>query len=192
MSRKLVSVQISSGLFLELANYLQEFGDARDPAEIVETALASWLLVARGETPNAEVRGFQWKRLFLPEGTELRMTYLGRNAVAQVIGDAVIYQGQMTTPNKFVAEVAGTTRNAWEVLSVRLPGQRYWKYAKFIRQEQMRGSRPEVPPQFKPEAGAAVPEIMAQSLRNALALIEKASRHRRGKMERRTDMLPDD
>jgi hypothetical protein len=33
---------------------------------------------------------------------------------------------------------------------------------------------------------------MAQSLRNALALIEKASRHRRGKMERRTDMLPDD
>ena len=41
MSRKLVSVQISSALFLELANYLQEFGDERDPAEVVESALAS-------------------------------------------------------------------------------------------------------------------------------------------------------
>ena len=70
MSRKLVSVQISSALFLDLANYLQEFGDERDPAEVAEAALASWLCVARGEVPEAEVRGCQWKRLFLPEGTE--------------------------------------------------------------------------------------------------------------------------
>ena len=55
MSRKLVSVQISSGLFLELANYLQEFGDERDPAEVVEDALVSWLSVARGATREAEV-----------------------------------------------------------------------------------------------------------------------------------------
>jgi len=32
---------------------------------------------------------------------------------------------------------------------------------------------------------------MAQSLRNALALIEKAA-SRQGKLERRTDILPDD
>jgi hypothetical protein len=42
MSRKLVSVQISSELFLELASYLQDFGDERDPAEVVEGALASF------------------------------------------------------------------------------------------------------------------------------------------------------
>jgi hypothetical protein len=112
MSRKLVSVQISSGLFLELANYLQEFGDERDPAEVVESALASWLRVARGDAPEAEVRGYQWKRLFLPEGTELKMSYRGLNAFAKVVGDSVVYQGQPTTPNQFVAEVAGTARNA--------------------------------------------------------------------------------
>jgi hypothetical protein len=33
---------------------------------------------------------------------------------------------------------------------------------------------------------------MAQSLRNALVLIEKASTRRAGKMERRTDVLPDE
>ena len=192
MSRKLVSVPISSALFLELAKYLQEFGDERDPAEVVEAALASWLCVARGDSPTAEVRGFQWKRLFLPEGTELKMNYLGCSAFAKVIGDSVVYQGQLTTPNKFVAEVAGTARNAWEVLSLRLPGQRYWKNANFIRRELLSSPRPETLPQIQVQASAAAPAVMAQSLRNALALIEKASTHRHGKLERRTDILPDD
>ena len=192
MSRKLVSVQISSELFLELANYLQEFGDERDPAEVVEAALASWLCVAKGDAPEAEVRGYQWKRLFLPEGTELKMSYRGLNAFAKVVGDFVVYQGQPTTPNQFVAEVAGTVRNAWEVLWLRLPGQRYWKSARFIRQEQLRGPRPEPQPQFRSHDSTTAPAVMAQSLRNALVLIEKASTRRAGKMERRTDVLPDE
>lgn len=192
MSRKFVSVQISSGLFLELAKYLQEFGDERDPAEIVEAALNSWLSVARGESPEVIVRGFQWKQLFLPEGTELKMNYRGTHAFAKVVGDAVVYGGRSTTPNRFVAEVAGTARNAWEVLWLRLPGQRYWKNAMFIRNEQLRRPHPEPEAQFRPLGSAAAPAVMAQSLKNALALIEKASTRRHGKMERRTDILPDD
>ncbi len=192
MSRKLVSVQISSALFLDLANYLQEFGDERDPAEVVEAALASWLCVARGEVPEAEVRGYQWKRLFLPEGTELKMSYRGSNAFAKVVGDAVVYRGQPTTPNQFAAEVAGTARNAWEVLSLRLPGQRYWKNARLIRNEALRGPYSGPQPQFRAHDSTASPAVMAQSLRNALALIEKASTRRHGKMERRTDVLPDE
>ncbi len=133
MGRKLVSVQISSELFLELANYLQEFGDERDRAEVVEGALASWLAVARGET-----------------------------------------------------------RNAWRDLWLRLPGQRYWKNAAFIRSEQLRGPRPEPVAAFRPHDAVAAPAVMAQSLRNALALIEKAASRRHGKLERRTDILPDD
>jgi hypothetical protein len=192
MGRKLVSVQISSALFLELANYLQQFGDERDPAEVVEAALTSWLCVARGEVQEAEVRGYQWKRLFLPEGTELKMSYRGNNAFAKVVGDFVVYKGQPMTPNKFAAEVAGSARNAWEVLSLRLPGQRYWKNARFIRHETLRGQYPEPQPQFRAHDSTASPAVMAQSLRNALALIEKASTRRSGKMERRTDVLPDD
>lgn len=192
MSRKLVSVQISSGLFLELANYLQEFGDERDPAEVVEDALVSWLSVARGETREAEVHGFQWKRLFLPEGTELKMSYRGCTAFAKVVGDSIVYDGRPMTPNKFAAEVAGTARNAWEALSLRLPGQRYWKSARFVRQDQLRGPRPAPLPEFRAHDSTASPAVMAQSLRNALVLIEKASTRRHGKMERRTDILPDD
>jgi len=192
MSRKLVSVQISSGLFIELANYLQEFGDERDPAEIVEAALISWLSVARGELAEAPMRGFQWKRLFLPEGTELKMNYRGTQAFAKVLGDSVVYRGRQTTPNRFVAEVAGTARNAWEVLWLRLPGQHHWKNAMFLRNEQVGRQRPEPEMQFRPIDSAAAPAVMAQSLRNALALIEKASTRRHGKMERRTDILPDD
>ncbi|KQV47484.1 MULTISPECIES: hypothetical protein [unclassified Duganella] len=192
MSRKLVSVQIPSALFLELASYLQEFGDERDPAEVVEAALASWLCVARGQMPEAEVRRYQWKRLFLPESTELKMSYRGTNAFAEVVGDSLVYQGQLTTPNQFVAEVAGTARNAWEVLWLRLPGQRYWKNARFIRNEILRGPYPAPLPEFRAHDTTASPAVMAHSLRNALVLIEKASTRRHGKMERRTDVLPDD
>ena len=194
MSRKLVSVQISSELFLELANYLQEFGDERDPADVIEGALASWLAVARGEVDPGDgpTPGFQWKRLFLPEGTELKMQYRGQHAFAKVIGDAVLYDGRPLTPNQFAAEVAGTARNAWRDLWLRLPGQRNWKNAAFIRGEQMRGPRPEPVPAFQPHDPIAAPAVMAQSLRNALALIEKAASRRQGKLERRTDILPDD
>lgn len=93
---------------------------------------------------------------------------------------------------QFAAEVAGTARNAWEVLSLRLPGQRYWKNARFIRNETLRGPYPAPLPTFRANDSTASPAVMAQSLRNALALIEKASTHRHGKMERRTDVLPDD
>jgi hypothetical protein len=192
MGFKLVSVQISSALFLDLANYLQEYGDERDPAEVVEAALASWLCVARGDSQIAELSGYQWKRLFLPEGTELKMNYHGAYAFAKVVGNSVVYDGRPTTPNKFVADVAGTPRNAWEVLWLRLPGQRHWRNARFIRNEQLRSAAPEAAPQFRPQDSTATPVVMAQSLRNALALIEKASTHRHGKMERRTDILPDD
>lgn len=103
-----------------------------------------------------------------------------------------MYQGRPTTPNKFAMEVAGSARNAWAVLWLRLPGQRYWKNARFVRNEQLRGPQVEAKPQFQPLDVAAAPAMMAQSLRNALALVEKAGSHRHGKLERRTDVLPDD
>jgi len=46
--------------------------------------------------------------------------------------------------------------------------------------------------EFRPHDSTAAPAVMAQSLRNALALVEKAASRRRGKMERRTDIRPDD
>lgn len=191
MGRRLVSVQISSALFLELANYLQEYGDSRDPAEVVEAALSAWLAVARGEQ-EAPLRGYQWKRLFLPEGTELKVSCCGSIAVAHVVGNAVVYRDVPMTPNRFAAEVAGSARNAWRDVWLRLPGQRYWRNAAFVREEQLRVARPAAPPTFQRHEPSAAPAIMAQSLRNALALIEKASTCRHGKMERRTDILPDD
>ena len=191
MSRKLISVQISSALFLELANYLLEYGDGRDPSEVVEAVVSSWLAAARGVQDEA-ARGFQWKQLFLPDGTELRMTYLGCHAIAKVAGNSVLYKGTPMTPNRFAAVVAGSARNAWRDLSLRLPGQRYWKSAAFVRSEQLRKPRSDALPAFQMHDPATAPAVMAQSLRNALALIEKASSRRHDKMERRTDMLPDE
>ena len=120
------------------------------------------------------------------------MQYRGHYAFAKIVGDAVLYDGRPMSPNQFAAEVAGTARNAWRDLWLRLPGQRYWKNAAFIRSEQLRGPRPEPVAAFRPHDALAAPAVMAQSLRNALALIEKAASRRQGKLERRTDILPDD
>jgi hypothetical protein len=44
-------------------------------------------------------RGYQWKSLFLPEGTVLRSWSYGEHNYAQVQGDHIVHKGRPLTPN---------------------------------------------------------------------------------------------
>ena len=79
-------------------------------------------------------KGYQWQRVFLPNGTELRMTYKGRNAYAQVQHERVMTDGVAYSPSQWAGIVAGhTSRNAWRDIWVRFPGEKNWTLADNLR-----------------------------------------------------------
>jgi hypothetical protein len=187
-----ISLQISTRTFLELTDYLREYGDERDPSEIAAIAIDAWLALAKGEVPyQPSARGYQWKGLFLPERTEVRMLNRGAYTYAHVVGDALVYGGQGLTPSQFAGLIGGAGRNAWRDLWIRLPGSRQWKKAGYHRNDQNRPAK-DSEGVFRLETPTNTSAAMAASLKNALALVDKASSMRRGQLTRRTDVLPDD
>ena len=115
----------------------------------------------------------------------------GTYTYASVVGDELVYGGRAVTPSQFAGLVGGPGRSAWRDLWIRLPGIQQWKKAGYHRNAQNKPTKEsdEVFRLTPPPSGYVV---MAASLKNALALVEKASSQRHGQMTRRTDILPND
>ena len=134
-----ISIPIDTELFLDLADFLKENGDPRDPVDMVSLAIEYWLQNADMkkedllQQPKASSRGFIWKELFLPHGTEIRMTYKGTIYRANVVGDDFVYDGKPTSPGAMVNTVSGTSRNAWRDLWIKRPTDREWISAESLR-----------------------------------------------------------
>lgn len=131
-----VSVPIPTGLFLELAEFLRSKGDARDPVPVVAAAINYWMENAdwKPELLRQNTgRGYQWKSLFLPDGSELRMQYKGQYHYAKVEDDQLVYEGEPTSPGSLANTVAGSSRNAWRDLWVRRPNDAQWCLADELR-----------------------------------------------------------
>ncbi|MES2295805.1 MAG: hypothetical protein V4582_02130 [Pseudomonadota bacterium] len=124
--------------------------DHRTPEQVVEGAVKAWIANATAAAPA--VRGYQWKSLFLPEGTRIRMCYKLKWAYADVVGDQIIYQGRAMSPAQFTNRVAGCVRNAWRELWLRCPGDARWHLADTRRRilRRVREPLPDYPPM--PEA----------------------------------------
>ena len=72
------------------------------------------------------LRGFQWKNVFLPEGTSLRTSYRETIEFAKVVGDQIASDdGALLTPSLFANRHA-KGRNAWRFIWLRFPGDDYW------------------------------------------------------------------
>jgi hypothetical protein len=159
-----------------LAAFLQETGSQLSPGEAAAIAINQWIATERGQlnllTPTP-TRGYQWKSLFLPEGTELRINFAGISHFARVVGDHIIYGGQRLSPRQMAIDVAGRGRNAWREISVLLPGERKWLPASRLRREaEQEGKAPPVSPV---EAMTAAAACMSETLKTALALVEHAN-----------------
>ncbi len=127
-----LSVNIDTVLLQDLLAYLEEVRSELEPSEATAYAVQYWLAAMRqsaAPSPERAGRGYQWKSLFLPEGTRLRMYCQHEYGYAQVVGDQIIYQGRALTPNQLVTACSGGTRNAWRDLSLKFPGEKTWKLA---------------------------------------------------------------
>jgi hypothetical protein len=101
---------------------------ASTPVATTATVLAP--SPARGASNgHAATRGYQWKQLFLPNGTELRTIYCGRSIYATVENEQIISDSGPTTPSRLANSKGCGSRNAWQTIWLRLPGGTRWQRA---------------------------------------------------------------
>lgn len=131
-----VSIPVPTQLFLDLAEFLRTKEDARDPVIAVWDAIDYWMSNADWKSEllrKCSGRGYQWKSLFLPDGTDVRMQYKGQYHYAKVDGDHLVHQGNPTTPAGLANTIAGSSRNAWRDLWVKRPADTEWHLADDLR-----------------------------------------------------------
>jgi hypothetical protein len=139
-----ICVPVRTDLFVGLVAFLHDAGRADDPVETIEAAIRA--LIEGGEVPagdllpappaetsSQEGRGYVWKSVFLPHGTQLRMKYRGHIHYAAVDGDRLLFQDRPVSPSELARSIAGSNRNAWRDLWVMTPGADRWVMADVLR-----------------------------------------------------------
>lgn len=138
-----VSVPIESSQIQRLIDQLGRRGGAPDLQQALADAIELWLVEQRklqvGGAPRS-VHGYQWKTVFLPDGTLLRTVSYHDEQCAQVQGNEIIFNGRVVTPNQLAHWAGRGTRNAWNDIYVRRPQDKYYIHASrlrmLVRQEQ--------------------------------------------------------
>lgn len=181
----LIPIHLRSDLFFKMCETTNEgFFGAKTEAALYE-AVSDWL-AKEHESPGGKPRskaGYQWKQLFLPESTRVRVRFAGDWHHAEVVGDDLIYQGSPVSPNQMTRQVTGDVRNAWRELWIRFPGEKSWTNADRLR---ARPGRQAVAPPLSPaDAMAAAAKSMSDALSTALTLVEHVNHQSQNTLERR-------
>jgi len=82
--------------------------------------------------PQCEL-GYQWKEVFLPQGTRLRANFGKRPYFATVQGAQIQYEEHDVSPSCFANWFGSGNRNAWKAVWLRLPGSDAWLRADVCR-----------------------------------------------------------
>ena len=166
---------------VRLEQFLRQRGDPLSVTEALVAAVNRWIEQEQaGEQPT---RGYQWKLLFLPEKTRVRMQYDEDWHSAEVIGDELVYRGRPVSPHQMTQAIAGDGRNAWRDLWIRLPGEKNWACAAQLRARLQK--RAATAPPTPAEAMASAAKTMSNALNAALVLIEHVDLQSRNTLERR-------
>jgi hypothetical protein len=179
--------------YVELTDYLRTSGSTLRPSEAIGRAIQHWIAAQREAAEP--VRGYQWKCLFLPAGSRIRMRHGEHSYYAEVVGEDLLYQGMPVSPRQFTVMVAGEGRNAWRDIWVRLHGEKQWASAAKLRRALERRPADTSPV----EAMAAAARTMSDALQTTLTLVEHVhhkaslrSDQRIAKRRRVEDMALDD
>jgi hypothetical protein len=140
-----MEVPISLAAYHQLLGGVSESGYKKEYWEIAAEAIDEW---SRRHNPDAiampATRGYQWKNLFLPDGTLLRTVFGGKNHHCIVENDRILYNDQSVSPGRFINAVGGVRRNAWRSIWILFPENKEWKLADTLR------TRPRTPHARKP------------------------------------------
>lgn len=127
------TINLPLGDLLDLELHLMETRPGVKLETFVAENLQRWLMLDKERLALSKngpaTRGFQWKKIFLPDGTHLRTSHGGNVDFAKVVGDHIISDdGTSLTPSLFANRHA-KGRNAWRFIWLRFPGDDYWTRA---------------------------------------------------------------
>jgi hypothetical protein len=94
MANEAFSIALKPSTYIDLVMQLRKAGDDRNPEDIIPAAVRQWL----ASNGAGAQRGYQWKALFLPHGTELRVHFRYLYHYAVVEGDRIMADGESVTP----------------------------------------------------------------------------------------------
>ncbi len=137
-----MDIPISMAVHWQLVGASIRTGFAKEDWEIAAEAIDEW--VRRHDpdgVPMAPTRGYQWKSVFLPEGTTLRTVFGGKNHHCQVENDRILYNGQAVSPSGFINAVGGVRRNAWRSIWLLRPEDKHWVLADCVRAPRCHSAR---------------------------------------------------
>lgn len=126
------SVELPRPAYSALWEYLKQQGKLAELPVVLAEAVELWM--AKQHEANGSY-GYQWKTVFLPEGTVLRSWSYGEHHYAKVKGDQIIFQGGAVSPNQLAQHFGRSTRNAWNDLFIRRPGDKVFRQACVLRSE---------------------------------------------------------
>ncbi|MGO4467847.1 hypothetical protein [Pseudoduganella sp. RAF53_2] len=150
-------------------------------SEAVTRAVQLW--INSRQRVVAPVTGYQWKCLFLPSGTRLRVHCMGQVSYGEVIGDELVFRGRAVSPRQMVTAAAGEARNAWRDLWVRRPQDCDWTQADKLRRALSADSKAAQP--SPAEAIQLAARSMSEALQTALLLVDQSRRQAERQVERR-------
>ena len=186
------TVQLPAQTYFALVAYLEQSGSGADSSEVAAMAIDQWLAQARLRAENTRPgagRGYQWKNLFLPTGSRLRMSFGGKSHYAAVDGDEIVFEGERVSPAQMANRIAGGIRNAWRDPWIQFPGEKNWKTASLRRRQTQ-----DVDQQIASNTSALVPvpPIVAPDdihVRRLANILERALAEHGPQYRRRTDHL---
>ncbi len=160
-------IPISMAVHWQLVGASIRTGFQKEDWEIAAEAIDEWVRRNDPEgVPMPAHKGYQWKSLFLPDGTVLRTVFEGKNHHCVVESDQILYNGQAVSPSGFVNAVGGIRRNAWRSTWILFPDARQWQLADALRpRKQPRRVRKAPPENMQPNP--AVPRHPADTLATA-------------------------
>jgi hypothetical protein len=141
-----MNLPISIEIYQQLLRASAGSGFEKEAWEIGAVAIRDWMV--RNDPDSFAMpatAGYQWKSLFLPNGTLLRTIFNGKNFHCLVEEDHIVYNGQSVSPSGFANAVGGVRRNAWKVIWILFPNSSEWKLAGTLRVKK----NTQIPRQFK-------------------------------------------
>lgn len=172
-----MNVPIHQSSYEQLVTAAVRTGFEKEYWEIAADAIDEWMRRHDPDTISMPAaHGYQWKRLFLPDGTLLRTVFGGKNYHCMVEGDQILYEKQAVSPSQFVNAAGGIRRNAWLCTWILFPDSKVWKLADSLRvpARPRRGPRvqrhsstvaqaPQAPGQARSEGPTTAPRLPAST-----------------------------